>query len=58
MTHLDNDALLKQLGYVPNEALLSQVREIKANTHAYDKIEKHILDLHEHLKVNNSFVSF
>ena len=57
MTQLQNDAILKQLGYVPNEALLSQIEEIKNNTHNYEKIEKHLLDLNEHLKVNNSHVA-
>jgi len=57
MTHLENDAILKQLGYVPNEALLSQLEGIKINTHAYEKIEKHMLDLNDHLKVNNSHVA-
>ena len=46
-----------KLGYAPNEALLSQLEKIKSNTHGYEKIEKHIMDLHDHLKVNNSYVA-
>ena len=57
MTILDNDAILKQLGYVPNPALLQQLESIKSNTHAFDKISKHMLDLHDNLKVNNSLVA-
>ena len=54
---MSNEAILKQLGYAPNEALLSQVDRIISNTHAFDKIQKHVLDLHEHLKVDDSHVA-
>jgi len=54
---MNNEAILKQLGYAPNEALLSQVERIITNTKSFDKIQKHILDLHEHLKVDNSHVA-
>ncbi len=51
------DAMLTQLGYVPNEALLKQLEDIKNNTKEYEKIQKHIMDLHDHLKVNNAYVA-
>jgi hypothetical protein len=54
---MTNEAMLKQLGYAPNEALLKQLEAIKKNTKDYEKIEKHILDLHDHLKVNNAYVA-
>ena len=54
---LQRDAMLKQLGYVPNEALLSQLERIENNTSGYEKIQKHIMDLHDHLKVNNAYVA-
>lgn len=54
---LDRDAMLKQLGYVPNEALLDQLQRVESNTSGYEKIQKHILDLHNHLKVDGSFVA-
>ncbi|MEA1956135.1 MAG: hypothetical protein U9N02_06535 [Campylobacterota bacterium] len=54
---MQRDAMLTGLGYVPNEALLKQLERIENNTEGYDKIKKHIIDLHEHLKVNDSFVS-
>ena len=54
---MSNEALLKQLGYAPNEALLSQLERIISNTHAFEKIQKHMLDLHEHLKVDNAHVA-
>lgn len=57
MTVLDSEAVLKQLGYSPNEALMEQVGRIEANTHAYEKIQKHMLELHEQLKVDDSYVA-
>lgn len=54
---IDSEAVLKQLGYAPNEALMEQIGRIEANTAGYDKIQKHILDLHEQLKVDDSFVA-
>ncbi len=54
---MNNEAMLKQLGYTPNEALLSQFERIVNNTASFDKIQKHILDLHEHLKVDDSHVA-
>ena len=49
--------MLRQLGYTPNEALMSQLERIENNTVGYEKIQKHIMDLHDHLKVNNGYVA-
>ncbi len=54
---MQRDAMLTQLGYSPNEALLSQLEKIEENTPGYEKIRKHIMDLHDHLKVDGSFVA-
>jgi len=54
---MDSEAVLNQLGYTPNEALMEQIGRIEANTEGYDKIQKHILDLHEQLKVDDSFIA-
>lgn len=54
MTH---EAILNQLGYTPNEALSLQLSRIEANTHGYEKIIKHILDLHDALKTDESYVA-
>lgn len=54
---MNNEAILKQLGYTPNEALLNQFERIVNNTASFDKIQKHIMDLHEHLKVDDSHVA-
>lgn len=54
MTH---EAVLNQLGYTPNEALSLQLSNIEANTAGYEKIIKHIMDLHEALKTDKSYVA-
>lgn len=54
---MQRDAMLTQLGYAPNEALLSQIEKIENNTQGYEKIKKHIMDLHDHLKVDGSFIA-
>ncbi len=54
---MKRDAMLKQLGYAPNDALDKQLESIENNTSSYEKIQKHIIDLHDHLKVNNSYIA-
>lgn len=54
---MTQEAILNQLGYTPNEALLDQLSRIEANTLGYDKIIKHIMDLHEALKTDKSYVA-
>ena len=52
-----NEAILRQLDYIPNEALESQVDRIIKNTTDFEKIEKHIMELHKQLKVDGSYVA-
>lgn len=54
---MHREAMLTQLGYAPNEALVKQLGEIEQNTLGYEKIQKHIMDLHDHLKVNSAYVA-
>ena len=54
---MEHEAMLKQLGYIPNDALLAQLKKIESNTPGYEKISKHIMDLHDHLKVHKGYVS-
>lgn len=54
---MQKEAMLTQLGYVPNDALLKQLQRIETNTVGYDKIQKHIMDLNDHLKVDESYVA-
>ena len=56
--HITNDeAVLTKLGYIPNEALEKQLENIKRNTSGYEKIIKHILDLHDALAVDKAYVA-
>lgn len=54
---MQKEAVLTQLEYVPNEALIKQLEAIEKNTSGYEKIQKHIMDLHDHLKVNSAYVA-
>jgi len=54
---MQRDAMLIQLGYAPNDALVEQLAAIEENTLGYEKIQKHIMDLHDHLKVNSAYVA-
>lgn len=54
---MQKESMLVQLGYSPNEALINQLEKIKENTNGYEKIEKHIMDLHDHLKVDEGYVA-
>ena len=54
---LPNDAILNQLGYTPNEALLEQIERIVANTNGFEKIGKHMVELHKALQVDDSYVA-
>ena len=54
---MQKDAMLTQLGYAPNDALLKQLQRIEDNTVGYEKIQKHIMDLHDHLKVDDAYVA-
>jgi acetolactate synthase small subunit len=55
--NMQTEGVLIQLGYVPNDALVKQLQKIELNTQGYEKIQKHIMDLHEHLKVNDAYVA-
>ncbi len=54
---MQSSAMLNQLGYIPNDILIDQFQKIKENTIGYEKIEKHIMDLHDALKPLNSYVA-
>jgi len=52
-----NEAILRQLDYIPNEALKEQMGRIIDNTTAFNKIEKHVMELHKQLKVDGSYIA-
>jgi len=51
------DAMLTQLGYANNDSLHSQMQRIVDNTRGYDKISKHIADLHMALQTHEAHVA-
>jgi hypothetical protein len=52
-----NEAILRQLDYTPNDALKEQMGRVIENTLSFEKIEKHIMELHKQLKVDGSYVA-
>ena len=54
---MTQEAILNQLGYAPNEALGEQLARIESNTVGFERIVKHIMDLHEALKTDKSYVA-
>jgi hypothetical protein len=54
---MQSSAVLNQLGYTPNNMLIEQLKRIKENTVGYEKIEKHIMDLHDTLKPVGGYVA-
>ncbi|MCX6061627.1 MAG: hypothetical protein NT103_05185 [Campylobacterales bacterium] len=54
---MTQEAILSQLGLIPNVALADQLERIEKNTHGFEKIIKHVMDLHEALKTNEAYVA-
>lgn len=54
---MQTDALLKQLGYTPNNALLDQMGRVIENTRKFERIDKHIVELHNVLQACGGFVA-
>lgn len=54
---MQDSAILTQLGYVPNETLIQQFNRIKNNTKGYEKIEKHLIDLHDALAPLEGYIA-
>jgi hypothetical protein len=57
MKNLSDEALLKQLGYVPNESLYKKLKSVIDKTQGYTDIKQHLLALHDNLKGYNAFVA-
>jgi len=51
------EAMLTQLGYADNDSLHVQMQRIIDNTRGYEKISKHIADLHIALKAHGGHIS-
>ncbi len=49
--------LLTQLGYSITPSIEAQMAHVISNTAGFEHIERHLLSLHETLKMHNSFVA-
>lgn len=57
MKDLSDEALLTQLGYVPNTGTQEKLQQIIEKTEGYEDIKKHLLALNDNLKHHDSFVA-
>lgn len=57
MVSLDYQGFLTQLGYAPNDAMITKMQNVVANTPGFEDIEKHIIQLNDTLKHQNSIVA-
>jgi len=54
---MQRDAMLKQLGYSPNEALLSQMGRIIENTKDFNKFSQHLPSFNDALAIEKGFIA-
>jgi len=54
---MEKQAILTQLGYSVTPKSEAQLECVIENTAGFEHIEKHLLSLHDALKVHNSFVA-
>jgi len=54
---MTNDAILKQLGYTVTQSAMVQVEKVIKNTNNFEKIEKHLIALHDQLQSHLSYVA-
>ncbi|MBL0686287.1 MAG: hypothetical protein JJV95_02695 [Sulfurospirillum sp.] len=54
---MTNDAILKQLGYTVTKSAMLQVEKVINNTHGFNYVEKHLISLHDKLKIHLSYVA-
>lgn len=57
MIHLDNEALLTQLGYSVNKSTKAQMEAIIKNTRGFEHIERHIIPFNDSLKPHQAYVA-
>ena len=57
MKHLENDGLLKQLGYSINGGTMRQLEKIIKNTDGFSHIERHLVPLNDELKIHQSYIA-
>lgn len=57
MRHLENDGLLKQLGYSINDGTIKQIKKIIENTEGFSHIERHLVPLNDELQKHKSYIA-
>ena len=57
MKHLENEGLLKQLGYSVNDGTTRQIEKIIKNTEGFSHIERHLVPLNDELRKHKSYVA-
>jgi len=50
MAQLSDEAVLTQLGFNPNETILSQFKKVVETTPGFDELKKHIITLNNRIK--------
>ena len=56
MKNLTDEALLRQLGYTQTTGIVEKLKLIIHKTEGYEDIKRHLLALHDNIKLHNSFV--
>lgn len=54
---MQKEALLTQFGYAISPSTLEQIERVMNNTVGFEQVEKHLLALHDTLRVHHSFVA-
>ncbi len=57
MTKLSTEGLLTQLGYNPNESIVSNIKQIISKTPGFEEIQRHIIALNHKLKPYGAFIA-
>jgi hypothetical protein len=56
MSKISDEALLTQLGFSPNEGILTDLKRVISSTSGYEDIKKHIVTLNETIKSYGSHI--
>jgi len=57
MIQFENEGFLTQLGYPTNEANMQKLQSIIDNTEGFEYLERHVIQLNDHLKNYQSYIT-
>ncbi len=57
MKHMENDGLLKQLGYTITDGTTKQIEKIIENTNGFSHIERHLVPLNDEIQKHKSYIA-